>query len=94
MRVQTNKDSPRRELTQGFAKCGVRRRGRLYRGNIKTEQLKGQTMTNAEKLFRDSIIKAYVSVMGAEKWDNLTNAEKDMVLHIMVRDIAKANGIC
>lgn len=47
----------------------------------------------AEKLFRDSIIKAYVSVMGVEKWDNLTNAEKDMVLHIMVRDMAKANGI-
>ena len=50
-------------------------------------------MTNTEKFFRDSIIKAYVSVMGAEKLDNLTNAEKDMVLHIMVRDMAKANGI-
>ena len=60
---------------------------------METEQRKGQTMTTTEKLFRDSIIKAYVSVMGAEKWDSLTNVEKDMVLHIMVRDMAKANGI-
>lgn len=63
--------------------------------NTATER--GKTMTfkqaYAEKLFRDSIIKAYVSVMGVEKWGNLTNAEKDMVLHIMVRDMAKANGI-
>ena len=93
MRVQTNKDSPRRELTQGFAKGGVRCRGRLYRGTWKPNNERGRKMTNTEKLFRDSIIKAYVSVMGAEKWDNLTNAEKDMVLHIMVRDMAKANGI-
>lgn len=50
-------------------------------------------MTNTEKLFLDSIIKAYVSVMGVEKWDSLTNAEKDMVLHIMIRDMAKENGI-
>ena len=62
-------------------------------GGQKTKQRKGQTMTTTEKLFRDSIVKAYVSVMGAEKWDSLTNVEKDMVLHIMVRDMAKANGI-
>ena len=45
MKVQTNKDSPRRELTQGFAKGGVRRRGRLYRGTENKATERGKTMT-------------------------------------------------
>ena len=90
----TNKQGqPTKGTHAGFCERRVRRRGRLYRGTWKPNNERGRKMTNTEKLFRDSIIKAYVSVMGAEKWDNLTNAEKDMVLHIMVRDMAKANGI-
>lgn len=50
-------------------------------------------MTNTEKIFRDAIVKAYIGVMGVEKWDSLTDSEKDMVLHIIVNDMARANGV-
>lgn len=42
-----------------------------------------------EDFMRDSMIQAYKSVMGAAKWDSLTNAERDQVLHIMLNDFAR-----
>lgn len=50
-------------------------------------------MTREERFFADAIVKAYIEVMGAEKWNSLTNKEKDMVLHIVINDMAKAHGI-
>lgn len=47
-------------------------------------------MKQFENMMRDAIIEAYVSVMGFEKWNSLTNEEKDQVLHIMLNDFAKA----
>jgi len=55
------------------------------------EQKEAEEMSEKqfEDFMRDSIIKAYKSVMGAEKWESLTNAEKDQVLHIMLNDFAR-----
>lgn len=48
-------------------------------------------MTNKqfENRFKDMIIEAYVKVMGEEKWESLTNEEKDALLHIMVKGVVK-----
>ena len=46
-------------------------------------------MKNFEQIVKDAIIKSYVSVMGKEKWNSLTNDEKDMVLHIALNDLAR-----
>lgn len=42
-----------------------------------------------ENLLKDKIIEAYVTVYGEEKWNGLTNKEKDEVLHIAVESLAK-----
>lgn len=41
---------------------------------------------------RDAIIEAYISVMGAGKWNSLTNGEKDMALHLVENDFGKRIG--
>lgn len=48
-------------------------------------------MTNKqfEEFFKDAIVKSYIMVMGKEKWDSLTNEDKDNLLHIMVNGFAK-----
>lgn len=48
-------------------------------------------MTNRqfEETMKAAIIKSYVSVMGEEKWNSLTNTEKDNLLHIMVKGFVK-----
>ena len=48
-------------------------------------------MTNRqfEETMKTAIIESYVSVMGEAKWNSLTNAEKDALLHIMVTGFAK-----
>ena len=43
-----------------------------------------------ENEMREMIIKAYIKVYGESKWNSLTNEQKDMVLHLIVNDIAKA----
>lgn len=40
-------------------------------------------MKNFEETMRNAIINSYIKVYGVEKWNGLTNEEKDMVLHIM-----------
>lgn len=52
-------------------------------------------MTNAqfEQHIKESIIKAYIQVMGAEKWASATDDEKNYVLHMMVQTMGKAAGI-
>lgn len=42
-----------------------------------------------ENIMKESIIKAYKSVYGAAKWEALSPAEKDTVLHVMLNDFAK-----
>lgn len=44
---------------------------------------------NEEKIMRDAIIKAYITVYGIEKWNSLTDDQKDSVLHIVLNDFAK-----
>lgn len=53
------------------------------------------SMTNAqfEQFFKESIIKAYIQVMGAEKWASATDEEKNYVLHAMVQTMGKAAEI-
>lgn len=46
-------------------------------------------MTNFENTLKDSIITAYITVYGEEKWNALSNEEKDIVLHIVLNDFAK-----
>lgn len=43
-----------------------------------------------EEIMKESIIKAYIEVMGEVKWNSLTNEEKDNVLHLVLNDFAKA----
>lgn len=43
-----------------------------------------------EQFMKDAIVEAYVSVMGIDKWESLTNEEKNNVLHIVLNDFAKA----
>lgn len=50
-------------------------------------------MKNFEETMRNAIINSYIKVYGVEKWKGLTNEEKDMVLHIMLNDFAKAVGV-
>lgn len=45
-----------------------------------------------EDTMRDAIIEAYISVMGAGKWNSLTNGEKDMALHLVENDFGKRIG--
>lgn len=45
---------------------------------------------NFEQFMKDAIIKSYVSVMGLDKWESLTDNEKNAVLHIVLNDSAKA----
>lgn len=48
-------------------------------------------MTNKqfEEFIKSAIIESYIKVMGAEKWNSLTDTEKDSLLHIMVNGFAK-----
>lgn len=48
-------------------------------------------MTNREfeELMKRSIIDSYIKVMGVEKWNSLTNEEKNSLLHIMVNGFAR-----
>lgn len=50
-------------------------------------------MKNFEETMRNAIINSYIKVYCVEKWNGLTNEEKDMVLHIMLNDFAKAVGV-
>lgn len=50
-------------------------------------------MKNFEEIMKNAIVKSYINVYGAEKWDGLSNEEKDMVLHIVLNDFAKAVGV-
>lgn len=56
----------------------------------KQEEIK---MKNFEETMRNAIVNSYIKVYGAEKWNGLTNKEKDMVLHIVLNDFAKAVGV-
>ena len=48
-------------------------------------------MTNKqfEELMKNAIVESYIKVMGIEKWNSLTNNEKDSLLHIMVKGFAE-----
>lgn len=48
-------------------------------------------MTNKqfEEFMKTAIIESYIKVMGAEKWNGLTETEKDSLLHIMLNGFAK-----
>ena len=46
-----------------------------------------------ENMMRDSIVNAYIKVMGVEKWNGLTNEEKDAVLHLVLVGFAKGMGV-
>ena len=48
-------------------------------------------MTNKdfESLMKKSIIESYIKVMGIEKWNSLTDDQKDSLLHIMVKGFAE-----
>jgi hypothetical protein len=50
-------------------------------------------MKNFEETMRNSIVNAYIKVYGIEKWNGLTNEEKDMVLHIVINDFARYVGV-
>lgn len=41
-----------------------------------------------EEIMKDSIISAYIEVMGEVKWNSLTNEEKNNVLHLVLNDFA------
>lgn len=38
-----------------------------------------------EETMKDAMISSYIKVMGSEKWNSLTNDEKNSLLHIMVK---------
>lgn len=42
-----------------------------------------------ENLLREKIIEAYKTVYGEEKWNGLTDDDKDEVLHIAVESLAQ-----
>lgn len=47
-------------------------------------------MKFSENWWKEEIIKAYISVMGIEKYNSLTETEKDELLHIVINDVAAA----
>lgn len=55
---------------------------------ISIENQEGRTdMTDIqfEETMKDAMISSYIKVMGSEKWNSLTNDEKNSLLHIMVK---------
>lgn len=48
-------------------------------------------MTNNEfeNVMKNAIVESYIKVMGTEKWNSLTNEDKDNLLHIMINGFAK-----
>lgn len=48
------------------------------------------TQKEFENMLKDEIVKAYIGTYGVANWNSLSNEEKDMVLHIVVNDLAKA----
>ena len=42
-----------------------------------------------EELLKDMMVESYIKVYGEEKWNNLTNEQKDMVLHLLLKDVIK-----
>lgn len=42
-----------------------------------------------EEMMKNAIVESYIKVMGVEKWNSLTNEDKDNLLHIMVNGFAK-----
>ena len=51
-------------------------------------------MTNEKffEMFIESARKAYIEVMGEEKWNSLTDQEKHDAVMFMAKDMAKAFG--
>lgn len=47
-------------------------------------------MKQFEEMIRESIIEAYIATYGEDKWNGLTDQQKDEVLHIVLNDFAKA----
>ncbi len=48
-------------------------------------------MTNNEfeNVMKNAIVESYIKVMGIEKWNSLTDEDKDNLLHIMINGFAK-----
>ena len=48
-------------------------------------------MTNREfeEKMKTTMIDTYIKVMGAEKWNRLTDKEKDSLLHIMTKAVVE-----
>lgn len=47
------------------------------------------TNNDFEEMMKNAIVECYIKVMGVEKWNSLTNEDKDNLLHIMVNGFAK-----
>ena len=56
--------------------------------------LEADEMTNEKffEMFIESARKAYIEVMGEEKWNSLTDQEKHDAVMFMAKDMAKAFG--
>lgn len=46
-----------------------------------------------ELRLKEMMIESYILVYGEEKWNSLTNDEKDMVLHLLLKDLCKRAGV-
>lgn len=42
-----------------------------------------------EEKMKDTMVSTYIKVMGVEKWNSLTNEEKNSLLHIMTQAVVK-----
>ena len=42
-----------------------------------------------QEMMHEAIIESYIKVMGIEKWNSLTNEDKDNLIHIMVKGLAE-----
>lgn len=47
-------------------------------------------MKNFEEMMANAIKEAYITTYGSAKWEALTDEEKNMVLHLVLNDFAKA----
>lgn len=50
-------------------------------------------MKQFEETIKNAIVTSYIKVMGVEKWNGLTDDEKNMVLHLVLNGFAKSVGL-
>ena len=55
--------------------------------------IKNMTEKEFENFVKNSIITSYCRTYGIDKWNTLSNNQKDAVLHIALNDLTKIFGI-